>query len=74
MNELEDALQRARAELAETKAAIQAARGQALDGLAAQLARLQEETAELDARAGGGDRAHAPGRGARAGEAQARLS
>lgn len=51
MSELEDALQRARTELAETKAAIKAARGETLDALATQLAALQAETAELDAEA-----------------------
>ncbi len=51
MNELEEALQRARAELVETTAAIKAARGKTIDELAKRLARLQAETLELDARA-----------------------
>ena len=51
MNELEDALSRAEKELAETKAAIATARGETVEQLAAKLAALQAETAELDARA-----------------------
>ena len=51
MSELEDALGRAEKELAQTRAAITAARGQTVEELAAKLAALQRETLELEARA-----------------------
>ena len=49
MNELEEALHRARAELEVTNLAIKTARGEVVEVLGAQLASLQAETTKVDA-------------------------
>jgi|APLak6261678615_1056124.scaffolds.fasta_scaffold04512_2 chromosome segregation ATPase len=61
-SELEDAIHRAEAELAQTRAAIDAARGTTVEQLAADLAKAQLELGELEAQVQALDAALAPRR------------